>query len=86
MKNTQLEKGFTKSKKFIFALFSVLVIAGVLIAITFSQGALAAPALICGLFTIGFISVGVVLGQAYIDKYVRGQILQQRKDDEKSLE
>lgn len=78
METVQVEKGFTKSKKFLFAVFSVLVIAGILITVTFTQGAAAAPALICGLFTIGFISVGVVLGQAYIDKYVRGQALQRR--------
>jgi len=69
-----LEKGFTKSKKFLFAIFSVLVLAGILVAITFTQTSAQFP-LICGLFTIGFVSVGVILGQAQLDKYVRGQIL-----------
>jgi len=74
----ELEKGFTKSKKFLFALFSVLIVTGVLIVTAIVQGAAAAPVLIAGLAVIGFISTGVVLGQASLDKYVRMEALLRR--------
>lgn len=67
------EKSFTQSKKFVFALIGVLILAGLGITafLTQSIGIALTPVLMSVIIVIGFIVVGVVLGQAYIDKYIR---------------
>ena len=67
------EKSFTQSKKFIFAFFGILVLAalGVIGFLTQTAGAALTPVFLAIVIVIGFIVVGVVLGQAVLDKYVR---------------
>lgn len=67
------EKSFTQSKKFIFALLGILVLAsiGVTALLTQTAGLALTPVLLAVVIVIGFVVTGVVLGQAVLDKYVR---------------
>jgi len=79
------EKNFTQSKKFVFAFFGVLVLAilGIVGFFTQTAGAALTPVFLAVVITIGFIVVGVVLGQTVLDKYVRvAEITAQKFVDE----
>lgn len=85
-----LEKSLTQSKKFIFALVGVLILAGLGVTafLTQSVGVALTPVLLAVVIVIGFVVVGVVLGQAVLDKYVRvaeivaSKTKKEEKDDE----
>lgn len=68
-----MEKSFTQSKKFIFATIGigVLAILGIISLLTQAVGIALSTVLIVIIIVIGFIVVGVVLGQTVLDKYVR---------------
>ena len=81
------EKTFTQSKKFIFALFGVLILAalGAIGFFTQTVGAAMAPVFMAVIVVIGFVVVGVVLGQAVLDKYVRvAEIMAKKPDKEET--
>ena len=69
-----LEKTPLKSKKFIAFFFSMLVIAGILVTalLTQSIGWAIATFMCIGIMAIAFISIGYVLSQNALDKFVRG--------------
>lgn len=67
------EKTFTQSKKFVFALIGILLLAGLGVAAFLTQevGMALTPVLVAVVIVIGFVVVGIVLGQTMLDKYVR---------------
>lgn len=69
-----LEKTPLKSKKFIAFFFAMLVLAGILIFALKTQiiGWAIALFMCIGIFAIAFISVGYILSQSALDKFVRG--------------
>ena len=69
-----LEKTPLKSKKFVAFFFALLVLAGILIfALKTQTVGWAIAAFMCiGIFAIAFISVGYILSQGALDKFVRG--------------
>ena len=69
-----LEKTPLKSKKFIAFFFSLLLLAGILLFALNTQtiGWPLAAFMCIGIFSIAFISVGYILSQGALDKFVRG--------------
>lgn len=69
-----LEKTPLKSKKFIAFFFALLLLAGILIFALKTQmfGWSIALFMCIGIFAIAFISVGYILSQSALDKFVRG--------------
>lgn len=69
-----LEKTPLKSKKFIAFFFAMLVIAGILVTALVTQQFVWAMALFMsiGIMAVAFISIGYVLSQSALDKFVRG--------------
>jgi len=69
-----IEKTPLKSKKFIAFFFSLLLLAGILVFALATQtiGWAIAFFMCIGIFAIAFISVGYILSQNALDKFVRG--------------
>ena len=93
MNQVNHEKSFTQSKKFVFAFFGVIVLATLAIVgyLTTATVAAMVPVYLTVVVTIGFIVVGIVLGQTILDKYVRlaeitSQKLTGKKEDDKDVD
>ena len=88
------EKSFTQSKKFVFGLIGLLLLAGLGVAAFLTQevGMALTPVLVAVVIVIGFVVVGVTLGQTVLDKYVRVAELstqkfvskEEKKDDQET--
>ena len=78
------EKNPRLSKKFIAFFFSLLVMAGVLVAalLTQSFGWAMVVFMSIGIFGICFLAIGYILPQAALDKFVRGALILKGKKDE----
>ena len=79
----------TKSKKFLALLFTILVIAGVMITALVVQpvGWPLSATMLAGMLTIGFLGVGYILSTASLDRYIQmAQITKGQTNDTKAAE
>lgn len=85
-----LEKTPLKSKKFIAFFFALILLATILVFALLTQtiGWAIASFMCIGIFAIAFISVGYILSQGALDKFVRGvtQLKGAGEKDEEYLE